>query len=61
MNGVMTKLEKECVQNFLMNYDIVCLNEVKTSLLVCLPGCASFMNNKMSPHQGGTVVMVRND
>ena len=43
-----------------LNYDIVCLNEVKTSLRVCLPGYVSFMsNNKTSPHRGGTVVMVK--
>ncbi len=34
INGVRTKLEKHCVQDFLMKYDIVCLNEVKTPLRV---------------------------
>ena len=43
-----------------MKYDIVCLNEVKTPLHVCLPRYVSYMiNNKMSPHRGGTAVMVR--
>lgn len=61
INGVRTKLEKHCVQDFLMKYDIVCLNEVKTPLRVCLPGYVSYMsNNKTSPHRGGTVVMVKN-
>ena len=61
INGVRTILEKQSVQNFLMNYGIVCMNKVKTSLRVSLPGYASFMsNNKRSPHRGGTVVMVRN-
>ena len=61
INAVRTKLEKQCVQDFLMKYDIVCLIEVKTPLRVCLPGYVSYTNNnKVSPHRGGTVVMVKN-
>ncbi len=61
INGVRTKLEKQCVQDFLMAYDIVCLNEAKTPLRVCHRGYVSYMsNNRMSPHRGGTVVMVKN-
>ena len=61
INGVRTKLEEQCVQDYLLKYDIVCLNEVKTPLRVCLPGYISYMsNNKMSPHRGGTVIMVKN-
>ena len=61
INGVRCKLENNLVQDFLLQYDIICLNEVKTPLRVCLPGYVSYMSNsKVSPHRVGTVVMIKN-
>ena len=60
VNGVRCKLENNRVQDFLLQY-IICLNEVKTPLRVCLPGYVSYLsNNKVSPYRGGTVVMIKN-
>ena len=61
VNGVKSKLENNRVQDFLLQYDIICLNEVKTPLRVCLPGYVSYLSiSKVSPHRGGTVVMIKN-
>lgn len=61
VNGVKTKLERNCIQTFLLKYGIVCLNEVNTSLRVCLPGYTCLRSlNRMSSHRGGTIVMVKN-
>ena len=63
INGAKTKLEKMHVYNFLSNYDIVSLNEVKTPMYISMPGYVSFKSNLVSgvaSRRGGTVVMVRN-
>ena len=38
INGAKTKLEKINVYNFLSDYDIIALNEVKTPINICIPG-----------------------
>ena len=59
--GCKTKLEKENVEKILLQYDIVALNEVKTSLPVYLPGYVSYMSfDKDSSHRGGTTVFLKN-
>ena len=61
INGVRTKLEKKNVQDFLRNYDIISLNEVKTSLHVSFPGYVSYKSEVCgSAERGGTVVFIRN-
>lgn len=56
-----TKLEKSQVQSLLLHFDIVRINEVKTSLVVSFPGYVSFRSaGKGSSHRGGTVVFIRN-
>ena len=61
INGAKTKIEKSHVQNFLLEYDIVALNEVKTPLRVCLPGYVPFKSvTKENANRGGTLVMVKN-
>lgn len=61
VNGVFTKLEKECVMRFLHNFDVICLNEVKTSLFVSLPGFVTYRSSIAgSGDRGGTVVCIRN-
>lgn len=61
INGCKTKLEKKNVEDMLLKYDIVALNEVKTSLRVCLPGYVSYMSyNQNAAHRGGTTVMIKN-
>ena len=61
IGGCRTKLEKKNVEEFLLNYDIIVLNEVKTPFYICLPGYVSYMSyNKECAHRGGTTVLVRN-
>ena len=61
INGCRTKLEKKNVENLLLQYDIIALNEVKTHLPVCLPGYTSYMSyDKDNSHRGGTTVLVKN-
>ena len=61
VNGVFTKLEKECVMRFLHNFDVICLNEVKTSLFVSLPGFVTYRSSIAgSGDRGGTVVCIKN-
>lgn len=54
INGVKTKLEKECVHDLIRNYDVVSLYEVKTSLNVSFPGYVTFSSVKRAAsHRGG--------
>ena len=60
INGVHTKLEKTNIQTLLCDYDIVCLNEVKTSINISFPGYVTYMSiNKSVPHRGGTAVLIK--
>ena len=61
INGVFTKLEKDCVKDLLYNYDIICLTEVKTGSYVSLPGFVTFRSNtEGSSTRGGTMVCIKN-
>ena len=61
VNKVCTKLEKPHVQQLLLDYDVICINEVKTPLPVSLPGYVSFRSKVVgSADRGGTVVCVKN-
>ena len=63
INGARTKLEQNSVYNFLSNYDIISLNEAKSSLDISIPGYVSYKSKNVLGNaslRGGTVVMVRN-
>ncbi len=61
LNGVYTKLEKSHVHQLLYEYDIISINEVKTSLPVILSGYKSYRSGVVgSGARGGTVVLVKN-
>ena len=63
INGAKSKLENINVYTFLSSYDIVCLNEVKTSMHISFPGYVSFKSKHVtgaSSLRGGTVVFVKN-
>ena len=63
INSARTKLEDNNVYNFLSNFDIISLNEVKSSLDISIPGYVSFRSKYVTGRaslRGGTVVMVRN-
>ncbi len=61
INGVKTKLEKNCVQEFLLKYDIIGLNEVKTASSVSFPGYFTYRSAvRGSKERGGTVLLVKN-
>ena len=59
INGAKTKLEKKKLQEVLLNYDIISLNEVKKSLAVSFPGYV-FHKSAMrgSQERRGTVLLV---
>lgn len=60
-NSIKTKVEKSNVQLILNSYGIICLNEIKTSLPVFLPGYASCVSyDKEHYNRGGTCVFIRN-
>ena len=60
INEVHTKFEKTNIQTLLCDYDIVCLNEVKTSINISFPGYVTYMSiNKSVPHRGGTAVLIK--
>lgn len=60
INGVSTKLEKISVSNFLYQYDVTGLNEVKTNSRISLPGYVSYKSSVSGGGRwGGTVVLVR--
>lgn len=61
VNGIKTKLEKEIVQSMLLNYDVICLNEVKSSLPVSFPSYVTWKSAVRGPaERGGTTLMVKN-
>ena len=64
INSAKTKLDKLDVYNFLLYYDLICLNEVKTPLHVGIPGYVSYKSKagtgEAASRRGGTVVLVRN-
>ena len=63
INGARTKLEQNNVYKFLSNYDLISLNEVKSSLDISIPGYVSYKSKNVLGNaslRGGTVVMVRN-
>ena len=59
MNGVRSKLECDKVHKMLLKYDVVGLNEVKTSQKISVPGFVSFTSDKCDRKRGGTVVLVK--
>ena len=60
INSVKTKIEKSHVESFLSCYDIICLNEIKTSLPVSFPGYVSYISyDKMNGNRGGTCVFIK--
>ena len=61
IGGCKTKKKKKNVEKFLLQYDIVALNEVKMSLPVCLLGYVFYMSyDRNCSHRGGTTVLLRN-
>lgn len=61
MNGVKTKLEKCEIKNLLLEYDIIALNEIRTSLPVTFSGYVAYRSRKVAAsHRGGTLVLVKN-
>ena len=63
INGAKSKLENMHVYNFLSNFDIISLNEVKSSMYISIPGYVSYKSKHVSGAaalRGGTVVFVRN-
>ena len=61
INGARTKLEQNNVYNFLSNYDIISLNEVKSSLDISIPGYVSYKSKSVLGNaslRGGTVVTI---
>lgn len=61
VNAVCTKFEKSNVLSLLFEYDVICLNEVKTPLPVSSSGYVSFKSAALgTTDRGGRVVCVKN-
>ena len=63
INGARNKLENTNVYNFLSDFDIISLNEVKSSMHISIPGYVSFKSKHVTGAaalRGGTVVLVKN-
>lgn len=62
INGIFTKLEKANVMQLLLYYDVICLNEIKTSTQIRFPGYVVYSSMcGESDGRGGTAVCVRNN
>ena len=60
INSVKTKIEKRHIESVLSCYDIICLNEIKTSLSVSFPGYVSYISfDKSNSNRGGTCVLIK--
>ena len=60
INSVKTKVEKRNVELFLSDYDIVCLNEIKTCLPVLVPGYVSYISfGRKNSNRGGTCLIIK--
>ena len=60
INSVRTKIEKTNVESVLRCYDIICLNEIKTSLSVSFPGYIPYISyDKANGNRGGTCVFIK--
>lgn len=58
VNGVKTKIVKQNVQNVLMSHDVIRLTEIKTPLMISLPGYTSFYSfDRDNPRRSGTCVL----
>ena len=63
INGARTKLEKSAVYDFLSNFDIISLNEVKTPISIFVAGYVPYRSKSCSgaaSRRGGTIVLVKN-
>ena len=63
INGARTKLDKKEVNDFLICYDIICLNEVKTPCNVTISGYIPYRSkavNGAASRRGGTIVFIKN-
>ena len=61
INGHLAKLEKSDCISFLNNFDIVCLNEIKSSYPVTIPGFRSIRSNVIANEalRGGVAVLFK--
>ena len=53
------KVENERVQKLLLKFDVVGLNEIKTSEGVSIPGFVTYKSDECVHNRGGTVVLVK--
>lgn len=51
------KTEKEKVQELLLKFDVVGLNEIKTSERISVPGFVAYISDECDYNRGGTVVL----
>lgn len=53
------KVENERVQELLLKFDVVGLNEIKTSERVSVPGFVTYRSDECDHNRGGTAVLVK--
>jgi len=61
IHGINNKLDNNLTMKWLLNYDLVFLNEIKTSLSFAVPGYKVFVSDNSNPHRGGTALLIRNN
>ena len=59
INGISMKTENKKVHEHLLKFDIVGLNEIKTSLRVSIPGFVTYKSDDCDYNRGGMVVLVK--
>ena len=60
INSIKTKIEKPHMVSFLSFYEIICLNEIKTNLLIEFPGYVIYTSyDKINSDRGGTCVFIK--
>ena len=62
INGIRNKLENEKCLQFILQYDIVFLNEIKCAYKFSVPGFRTYVSklNSDSPNRGGTALLLKN-
>ena len=59
INGITNKLENDDMLKWLINYDVIFLNEIKTDVMFNLPGYKTYLSCN-SNRRGGTALLLKN-
>ena len=60
IHGTRNKLESTLVLHFICTYDVIILNEVKSTLPITIPGFVCYRRHCNNMHRGGCVMFIKN-